>query len=43
MGTKDRKHSNGERPNTGLDSLRVDVDMDPEMTRIMSETQETIR
>ena len=40
MGTKDRKHSNGEEPNTGLGSLRVDVDMDPEMTRIMSETQE---
>jgi F0F1-type ATP synthase membrane subunit b/b' len=43
MGTKDRKHSNGEGPNTGLGSLRVDVDMDPEMRRIMSETQETIR
>ena len=40
MGTKDRKHSNGEEPNTGPGSLRVDVDMDPEMTRIMSETQE---
>ena len=40
MGTKDRKHSNGEGPNTGLGSLRVDVDMDPEMTRIMSATQE---
>ena len=40
MGTKERKHSNGEGPKTGLGSLRVDVDMDPEMTRIMSETQE---
>ena len=40
MGTKDRKHSNGEGPTTGLGSLRVDVDMDPEMTRIMSATQE---
>ena len=46
MSTEDRKQSNGEGPNTGLDELRVEVDMDPEMTRMIAETQaaaETIR
>ena len=41
MGTNDRNNLNGEQPSvTALGSLTLEVDMDPEMTRIMSETQE---
>lgn len=40
MGTDDRNDLNGEQPRVALGSLSVDVDMDSEMTRIMSETRE---
>ncbi len=43
MGSDDRNDSNGEQPRVNaLDSLSVGVDMDLEMTRIMSETQEAV-
>ena len=43
MGSDDRDDSNGEQPSVNaLDSLSVGVDMDLEMTRIMSETQEAV-
>ena len=41
MGTEDQNNLNGEQPRiTALGSPAFDVDMDSEMTRIMSETQE---
>ncbi len=43
MGSDDRNDSNGEQPSVNaLDSLSAGVDMDLEMTRIMSEAQEAV-
>ncbi len=43
MGSDDRNDFDGEQPSVNaLDSLSVGVDLDLEMTRIMSETQEAI-
>ncbi len=43
MGSDDRDDSKGEQPSVNaLDSLSVGVDMDLEMTRIVSEAQEAV-
>ena len=43
LGSDDRDDSKGEQPSVNaLDSLSVDADMDLEMTRIVSETQEAV-